>query len=279
VTEDQLLSALSEGECDVAVDLPTAALTSLAGRFTLQLSSPGNVSYLVLDSSTGPFADRRVRLAANLAVDAGRLVTAVLGGAGAVLSGQLAVPGCVGYDASLQAIPPDPARARRLLAAAGLPHGFDTVLAGPAEATDLLAAIAGQLAAVGIRARLAVIDLTAWLAALESGAPFPMLLASIDLAPLFDIGPGYRLLTGAGNRAEPSFSDGGLKRLDTEQSVELDPKRRQALLAQMAAVVHTELPLVPLFEQQWIYGRQPLVHGLTTLGPTLLFADLELAAS
>ncbi|HTW98605.1 MAG TPA: ABC transporter substrate-binding protein [Acidimicrobiales bacterium] len=276
VTEDELLDGLSAGGLDVAEDLPLAALDSLAGRLPLEWSPPGSIVCIVLDSSSPPFGDRRVRRAANLSIDAGRLASGVFGGAATVLAGQLAVPGCVGYDPALAAIEPDVTTARRLLGEAGFDAGLETVLAGPASGSAVLTAIAAQLAEGGFRVALELLDTTAWAGALRSPARYPMLLAELELAPLYDIGPSYALLSGAGGGSPGTFGGAAFARLQREQAVELDPARRAGLLAEMAALVHDELPVVPLVEQQWLYGLATGVSGLTTLGPTMELARLAI---
>lgn len=278
VTEEGLLVALSNGQLDVAEDLPAGAPDELARRCEVESRPIEVVSCVLLDASSGPFADDRVRLAASLSLDVPSLIATLFGGAASPLSGQLAPEGCVGYDPALPAIAYDPAEARRLLSAAGHPGGIDTELAGPADQAPLLEALAGQLAVAGIRAAVTRLDTLAWGTAIRAGGRHPMLLAQFDLAPLFDIGPAYRAITGRGvSGFRPIFPNAAFTRLDAEQAVELDSSRRATLLTAMARHLHAELPALPLFGADWLYGHWPYVSGLVTLGPQLVLSALQSA--
>ncbi len=115
------------------------------------------IEYLAMDAAgrTGPddpFHDRRVREAVFAAIDRANFARLVGGGA-RVLAGPC-YPTQFGCDtAGTPAITYDPVRARKLLAEAGYPDGFDTTLS-----TYLLPAwsraVVDNLAAVGIRARV-----------------------------------------------------------------------------------------------------------------------------
>jgi peptide/nickel transport system substrate-binding protein len=280
VTPAGLLAALSDGALEVAEDLPSGAAEELAGRCVVEPDPLDQLSYVVLDATKAPFADARVRRAANLAVDVPRLLGTVLHGAGSPLAGQLGVAGCVGFDPALDAVGHDPATARRLLASAGYGRGFRTVLAGPAMQRPLLEAIGRDLAAVGIDARLLLLGTLDWLEAMRAGSEFPMMLAELALAPLFDVGPAYASITGRGRTGfRPSFRDGELERLDAEQAGELDAGRRAALLRDMAAIVRRELPVLLLLSSTWFNGRWPDVAPLATLGPMLVIDSLRLTGN
>ena len=100
-----------------------------------------------------PWADRRVRLAANLAIDRQALSDAEYLGFGK------AAPSIIPRDYDFYWAPPahphDPQRARQLLAEAGYPKGFDAV----EVATDVVfapeaEAVINGLQTIGIRSRL-----------------------------------------------------------------------------------------------------------------------------
>jgi peptide/nickel transport system substrate-binding protein len=98
-------------------------------------------------------------------VDRQALQDTLGGGDDAVVTSQLwprALPG--GPPAGRTT--PDPAAARRSLAACGKPDGFSTVLAvsDTPSAVQLARAVAGQLAAVGIRADVRPLDATTFYA-------------------------------------------------------------------------------------------------------------------
>jgi peptide/nickel transport system substrate-binding protein len=158
-----LVASLLAGKIDIAEDLPPdqAAALRASGHFEVTLS-PLSIAYNFIGfpttgwASAKPLADVRVRLAIAKAVDRKALVDAQFGEvekgveppAGLCAKEQL---GC-GFTRTYPDY--DPAGARKLLAEAGYPDGFDVVIStfrlpsNVAEAT----AIAGMLREIGIRA-------------------------------------------------------------------------------------------------------------------------------
>jgi ABC-type transport system substrate-binding protein len=104
---------------------------------------------------TGPFADKLVRQAVNLALNRSQINTVVLGGKGEVAtqpfdpSSPIYVPGLVGSNHY------DPTEAKRLLAEAGYPNGFSFTLVIPGGGIsifeELAALMQSDLGAVGIK--------------------------------------------------------------------------------------------------------------------------------
>jgi peptide/nickel transport system substrate-binding protein len=99
-----------------------------------------------------PFRKREVREAVNLALDRERLAAAA--GPGARPAYQLVPRAVFGHDPTLPPVVPDPARARALLAQAGLARGFDVVLHRPRGYSTAAEIVKEQLAEVGIRVRV-----------------------------------------------------------------------------------------------------------------------------
>ncbi len=104
-----------------------------------------------------PFHDKRVRQAANYAIDRQSIADDLLGGT-TVPAGQCATRFTFGYNPQVKPYPYDPGKAKQLLAEAGFPDGFETEImvipgAFPADA-EIYQFAAQQLGAVGIRAKL-----------------------------------------------------------------------------------------------------------------------------
>lgn len=105
------------------------------------------------------FRDIRVRRAVQQAVNVQEVVEGTYFGAVAPATGPIA-PGVVGYR-KISTLPRwDPAAARRLLAEAGFPRGFRTVITtiNEAEMTAAATIVATQLREIGIRAEVAPED-------------------------------------------------------------------------------------------------------------------------
>ena len=171
------LAALLSGDVDLIDRVSQSDLPRLRGdtAFAVTTSPSSRVIYIALDQGgdatpfvtakdgtplpRNPLRDVRVRQALTMAINRGAVVERVLQGGGRA-TGQLAVPGQVGYDAALQPPAYDPAAARRLLAAAGYPEGFRITLHSPnnryVEDAKTAQAVAQYWSRVGLDARVEV---------------------------------------------------------------------------------------------------------------------------
>ena len=156
-----LVAKLLRGDIDLARDVPSDQAIALrdSGQFEITLSPP-TLSYSFIGfpskgaQNVKALGDIRVRQAIIRAIDRKAIVQAVYGDVGKGVQPveglcDKAQLGC-GYT---KLVPDyDPAAAKRLLAEAGYPDGFDVTIsaATPKEAT----AVTGMLRAVGIRAGL-----------------------------------------------------------------------------------------------------------------------------
>src|SRR5262247_516723 len=149
---------LKRGEVDVAYLLDVPQAQEVKRDPNLKLAFSGGIATFFLDfldqwDPKSPWADQRVRLAANYAIDRKALSEAETLGASRP-AGSL-VPRTFEFALPLEPYPYDPAKARQLLAEAGYPKGFD---AGEL-ATDITfapesEAVINGFRSVGIRARL-----------------------------------------------------------------------------------------------------------------------------
>src|SRR3546814_10286108 len=109
------------GGIDVMVEVPPddLALFEEDAAFTVHQQAGPHLWFLILNTRTGPLADRRVRQAVNYAIDKEVLVENVLRGTAEVAAGPVPPAFAWAYDDQLRPYPHDPGRARRLLAEAG----------------------------------------------------------------------------------------------------------------------------------------------------------------
>ena len=156
------LAKLRANECQVMAypapaDLPGIKIDS---RLTL-LQQPGlNIGYLAFNAQKKPFDDKRVRQAINMALDKKAILDAVYQGAGQPAK-NLIPPTMWSYNNAVQDYPHDPEAAKKLLAEAGYPNGFDTDLwAMPVQrpynpdARRVAELMQADLMKVGIRAKI-----------------------------------------------------------------------------------------------------------------------------
>ncbi len=121
------LAKLRANECQVGVYPLPADLAGIKADPNLKLLSlPGlNIGYLAFNTTKKPFDDKRVRIALNMAIDKQAILSAVYAGAGEPAK-NLIPPTLWGYNQSVKDFPFDPAAAKKMLAEAGYPDGFET---------------------------------------------------------------------------------------------------------------------------------------------------------
>jgi peptide/nickel transport system substrate-binding protein len=137
-------------------------------------------------SGPNPFTDRRVRQAANLAIDADAIIKHVLNGLGDRVA-TIVNPMAFGYDPNLKPYKQDLARAKKLLAEAGFPNGVDiTFNQGPPTVEPGLLqtseAIVADMTKAGFRVKQNYIgDNTVTVARIKDS----------KMGPMFDFSWGY----------------------------------------------------------------------------------------
>ena len=97
-------------------------------KFANQLVSgvDPETSYITLNTHIKPFNNVKVRLALEYAIDKQRIVK-ILNGRG-IVANQVLPPTMAGYDTSYKGYSYNPGLAKKMLSAAGYPHGFSTSL-------------------------------------------------------------------------------------------------------------------------------------------------------
>ncbi|MCC6176943.1 MAG: hypothetical protein IT305_16660 [Chloroflexi bacterium] len=153
------LTALRTGEADIINPVGPQEVSQItqAGQQVMQAKGQG-LMCLVLNPSTPPLNDIRVRQALNYAVDKDQIIKVLLGGIGEPINGPLTYAH-EGYDDSLPVpYPFNPDKAKQLLAEAGLPNGFEIRFDTPSgrylQDKAIAEAIAGQWRKIGVNAQV-----------------------------------------------------------------------------------------------------------------------------
>jgi len=263
------LAMLKRGEVDLAylLDAPQAQEVKRAPNLTLAFS--GGIGTFYLDffdqwDAKSPWADKRVRLAANYAIDRQAVNEAENLGASR-LTGNI-VPRSFDFALPIEPYPYDPARAKQLLAEAGYPSGFDAGELYPwPPYFSMGEAIGGYLGAVGIKTRVRTMERAAFYAALASKK-----LRGLCVC----INAVYGNAASRMAETVPSdgaFAYGGYPDVDAlykQQARELDRKKREALLRQIQQVLHERVRFGPIYDYIWPSGVGPRVED-----PALMLID------
>src|SRR5262249_21407524 len=151
------VGALLAGEVDLALDIPPelVPVVERSGGAKVKSISSGRVFVMGMSNLDPalPTAKQPVREAINYALDRESLNKTLLAGTSAPVAWMN--PETFGATPALKPIPHDPQHARRLLAQAGYPNGFDVTLGAPngryLKDRELSEEMAAQLTQVGIR--------------------------------------------------------------------------------------------------------------------------------
>jgi peptide/nickel transport system substrate-binding protein len=272
------LAMLKRGEVDVAYLLDAPMAEDVKRDPSLRLAFSGAIGTFYLDfleqwDPKSPWADRRVRLAASLAVDRKGLNEAENLGASR-LTGNM-VPRTFEFAIPIEPHPYDPARARQLLAEAGYPNGFDAGDVHPwPPYSSVGETVAGNLGAVGIRARVRTMERAAFYAALAS-KKLRGVCVCINAVYGNAASRLSQTIPADGAFAYGSYPD--IEALYRQQATELDRRRRADLLRQLQLVLHERVRVAPIYDYIWPSGIGPRVEepALMLIDPYPWSAPLE----
>jgi peptide/nickel transport system substrate-binding protein len=216
-----------------------------------------------------PWHDRRVRLAAALAVDAQTINVAERMGFSR-LTGSI-IPSVLDFALRIEPYPHDPARAKRLLAEAGYPNGFDAGdFRSTSEFSSFAEAVANSLAAAGIRSSVRPVERATFFEVWRAKKPAGMILAATAALGNAATRLEAFVISGA------TYAYGGYPDIDdlfAQQARERDRKRREALLHQIQRLMHERVMHAPIFEPATLHGVGPrLEEPAVGLNPLLYFA-------
>ena len=282
--ETTRLAMLKRGETDIAYSIRGALAEELRRTpgLTLKPTSGAFTEWIVfLDQwdPKSPWSDRRVRLAANLAVDRQSLNQAEYLGLSKI-TGSI-VPSAFDFAWPAPVYPHDPQKARQLLAEAGYPNGFD----GGQISADIVYApiaevVANELGAVGIRVKVRPMERAAIIKAMQEKK-----LKNLHRQGSAAFGNAATRIE-AFVFTEGMYAYGGYADIDglfREQAAEPDRKKREAILHRLQQLMHQKTMFLPLFEPAFLNGAGPRVAesglGLITYhGYSAPYEDVRLKA-
>ena len=272
------MAMIKKGEVDLAYLLPVSLAEDVKRDPKLKLAFSGAIGIFWLDfldqwDPKSPWHDKRVRLAANYAINRQELTEAETLGASKPTGSM--VPRAFEFALPFEPYPYDPAKAKQLLAEAGYPNGFD---AGDLTIVppyfDMGDAIVNYLMAVGIRMKSRPMERAAFFAALNAK----------QLRGVCVCGSGR--YGNAATRLEEmavtwgSTAYGGYPDIDElfkQQDVETDRSKREALLHQIQQLIHERVMFGPIWEYIWPSAVGPRVEepALMLINPYPWSAPLE----
>jgi len=261
------LAALKSGDIDVsAFGLGPENVVDLKKdpRFQVILGDTTNDVILAMNNSRKLYSDKRVRLAITHAINKEEVLKGAMFGLGRILGSNVDPLNPYFVDMS-KAVPYDPAQAKKLLAEAGYPNGFDAVLRVSPQYYYTVRTgevLVSQLAKVGIKVKIEQIEWGQWLSQVYKDANYDLTI--IGHAEPWDIGnyanPGYYF----------RWDNKEFQALYKESEQTVDDKKRREQFARLQKMMADEAPVV------WLYMHPRLV--VTKKGVTGIWKDLPISS-
>ena len=271
------LAMLKKGEADIAVALDGAVAEEVRRDPKLQLIDTRHASIQWLEFAEqwdpkSPWHDRRVRLAANYALDRQAINEASC--LGFCPPTAVIIPRVMDFALQTEPLPYDSKKAKQLLAEAGYPNGFDAGELAPIPPFYVVGeAVVGYLNAVGLRVKMRMMERAAFYTAWKER----------KLPGLFITGGGAS--GNAATRVEAfiyskgAYAYGGYPDIDAlflQQAVERDRAKREAILHRIQELTMERVMYAPIMDFRALMGVGPRVaeHAINTI-PVHPFPPLE----
>jgi len=258
--ESTRLAMLKRGEADVVYSVRGALAEELQRTpgLTLKptiLHGTQWVNFVDQWDPKSPWADKRVRMAANHAIDRNAINKAETLGFSRITASIIPHSFEFAWQPPLWSY--DPAKAKKLLAEAGYPNGFNAGEYSVDSAySSVVEAIVNYLGVVGITAKVRPLERAAFFSQFKEK----------KLRNLVQSGSGAA--GNAATRIEAFVAADGLysygsypdvEGLFREQAAELDPKRRETILHKLQQLMHDKVMFAPIWELGFLNGHGPRV--------------------
>jgi peptide/nickel transport system substrate-binding protein len=224
-----------------------------------------------------PFADKRVRLAANLAFNRDAFTKDFFKGVAKPAS-QPATPAINGYNPDVKPYPYDPARARQLLTEAGYPNGLNLIMessGGIAGGRETLQIIGDDLGKVGIKVETRVMPFATWSQIFNSQkwagdmSTFAMFHSPVmDAAIPFSV---YGCDLPHGITCIPELND-----LIKAQDQEMDPVKRRVLLRELMKRANEEVLALPVIEGADVTAVAKRIKNFKNWSRVVVYEDMTI---
>ncbi len=285
------VAALLSGDVQAIENVPTADVAKLKTNPNVTMSRVigHRIIYLHMDSdrektpfvfdkqgkplAANPLRDARVRKAMSKAINRKAIVDRIMEGE-AVPSGQLMPEGFFGYTTKLKPEPYDPEGAKKLLAEAGYPNGFQITLHATnnryVNDAQIAQAVAQMLARIGIDTKVDAMPSSVFFPR-GSKLEFSFLQAGWGSdtgeasSPLKALLATFNTQKGMGNANRGRFSNTKVDALLEDALETVDDVKREAYLQRATEIAISEVGIIPLHFQANLWAvRKGLAYEART---------------
>jgi peptide/nickel transport system substrate-binding protein len=264
------VAALFSGEIDMLTDLPTQDVARLRNDPKLKVVDGPEVRtiFLAMDGTSdelkssnikgkNPFKDKRVREALNRAIDREAIKTRIMRGL-SIPAAIMVAPGVNGHTPALDAaIKVDEAAARKLLADAGYPNGFEITLGCPnnryVNDEEICQAIVAMWARVGVKAKLQAEPMATFIQKVQKFEHDVYMLgwgvATYDAQYAIQSLARTKTTGANGNFNFSKVSDATIDRLSDAMATETDVAKRNQMINEALVRIRDEHLFIPLHHQ------------------------------
>jgi len=254
-----VLAALKAGDVDASLfGLGPEHVQDLQkdARFQVITGDTTNDVILAMNNSRKPYGDARVRRAMTYGVNKADVLKGAMFGMGKILGTNVDPLNPYYIDLS-KAMPYDPARAKKLLAEAGYPNGFDTVLKVSPQYDYTVRSgqvVTDSLKKIGVNVKIEQIEWGQWIARVFREADYDLTI--IGHAEAWDI-KNYANAKYYFRYDSPRFQE-----LFARSEVTVDDKARRAIYADMQKLLVEDAPVVWLFMHPRLAVTKKGLQGL-----------------
>jgi peptide/nickel transport system substrate-binding protein len=277
------VAALLSGDVDMLTDLPTQDIARLRQDSKLKVVDGPEVRTIYLAPDMGspelkysnikgknPFADKRVRQALSMAIDREAIKRNIMRGL-SIPAGLMVAPGVNGHSPELDTpIKTDVEGAKKLLADAGYPNGFEVRLNCPnnryVNDEEICQAVVAMWARVGVKASLAAENMATFIQKVQNFDSSIYLLgwgvATYDAQYSLQSLIRTRTTGADGNFNFSKISDATVDRLVDAMKTETDTAKRNGMIREALVRTKDEVLTIPLHHQMRPWAMKA---GVTTL--------------
>jgi peptide/nickel transport system substrate-binding protein len=277
------VAALLSGEVDLLTDLPTQDVARLRADSKLKVLDGPEVRTIYLAPDVGspelkysnvkgknPFADKRVRQALSLAIDRAAIQRSTMRGL-SIPAALMVAPGVNGYDEALdKPAPANTDAAKKLLADAGYPDGFEVRLNCPnnryVNDEEICQNIVAMWARIGVKTQLAAENMATFIQKVQNFDSSIYLLgwgvATYDAQYSLQSLIRTRATGADGNFNFSKISDPTVDRLTDAMKTETDTAKRNAMIREALIRTRDEYLTIPLHHQMRPWAMKA---GVTTV--------------